>query len=486
MLHNFIYFIFYKINGIAMNQSIWKIITILSSLATMVMFAETMLVPAIPDIIQEFRLTYNISSWILTIYLTVGAVMAPIIGRIADIYGKKRMLIIIMCIYFIGLVIGSVSSSIYMLLMARGIQGLGIAMFPLAFSIVREMLPSNKISIGQGFISSMFAIGSILGLLIGASIVHYYGWRSTFLSIMPIAVALIFLISRFITKEPKGIIDKGIEKTIDVKSSILLALTIVTFLIAVTYLAEYSYQITYITSFILSSLFFALFIIREKNSKKPLIDSRIFLNRILLPANIMIMIVGLSMFMVFQTIPILIKSPAPYGLNGNEFDFINIQLPFSLTLLIVGPATGFIISRFGSIKPLVLGSIITAVSFILLFQYHESTVALASILALTAAGLSLMNVGGMNIIITSAPREYLAATQGITQMLRIVGSAIGPAIAGVIMHIYSIHDPMSGNIYPLNYAYNTIFLIAVMVGFVSFALALVIKHNRSSINDKYA
>jgi MFS family permease len=138
MLHNFIYFIFYKINGIAMvNQSIWKIITILSSLATMAMFAETMLVPAIPDIIQEFRLTYNISSWILTIYLTVGAVMAPIIGRIADIYGKKRMLIIIMCIYFIGLVIGSVSNSIYMLLMARGIQGLGIAMFPLAFSIVR-------------------------------------------------------------------------------------------------------------------------------------------------------------------------------------------------------------------------------------------------------------------------------------------------------------------------------------------------------------
>jgi MFS family permease len=119
------------------NQSIWKIITILSSLATMAMFAETMLVPAIPDIIQEFRLTYNISSWILTIYLTVGAVMAPIIGRIADIYGKKRMLIIIMCIYFIGLVIGSVSNSIYMLLMARGIQGLGIAMFPLAFSIVR-------------------------------------------------------------------------------------------------------------------------------------------------------------------------------------------------------------------------------------------------------------------------------------------------------------------------------------------------------------
>jgi MFS family permease len=119
------------------NQSIWKIITILSSLATMAMFAETMLVPAIPDIIQEFRLTYNISSWILTIYLTVGAVMAPIIGRIADIYGKKRMLIIIMCIYFIGLVIGSVSNSIYMLLMARCIQGLGIAMFPLAFSIVR-------------------------------------------------------------------------------------------------------------------------------------------------------------------------------------------------------------------------------------------------------------------------------------------------------------------------------------------------------------
>ncbi len=465
-----------------MINHVWRIIILLSSLATMVMFAETMLVPAIPDIIQEFRLTYNISAWILTIYLIVGAVMAPIIGRIADIYGKKHVLIVIMCIYLIGLVIGFVSSSIYMLLIARSIQGLGIAMFPLAFSIVRETLPSSKISIGQGFISSMFAIGSILGLLVGASIVHYYGWKSTFISIMPITIALIILINRFITiKEPKDIDSRG--KIIDVKSSILLALTIVTFLVAVTYLAEYSYQTTYLTLFILFLLFFVLFIIREKNSKKPLIDSKVFLNKILLPANIMIMLVGLSMFMIFQTIPILIKSPMPYGLNGNEFDFINIQLPFSLTLLIVGPVTGFIIPRLGSIKPLILGSMITVSSFILLLQYHESTLALASILALTAAGLSLMNVGGMNILITSVPREYLAATQGITQMLRIVGSAIGPAVAGVIMHIYSIHDPRNGNVYPINSAYNIIFLISVVIGFASFALALIIKHHANQPNQ---
>ncbi len=460
-----------------MINHVWRVIILLSSLATMVMFAETMLVPAIPDIIQDFRLTYNISSWILTIYLIVGAVMAPIIGRIADIYGKKRMLIVIMCIYLLGLVIGFVSSNIYTLLIARSVQGLGIAMFPLAFSIVREMLPSSKISIGQGFISSMFAIGSILGLLVGASIVHYYGWKSTFVSIMPITITLTLLINRFITiEEPKDIDSR--EKIIDVKSSILLALTIATFLIAVTYLAD-GYQTTYLILFILSSLFFALFIMREKNSKKPLIDSKVFLNKVLLPANIMIMIVGLSMFMIYQTIPILIKSPMPYGLNGNEFDFINIQLPFSLTLLIIGPVTGFIISRLGSIKPLVLGSMITVSSFILLLQYHESTLALASILALTAAGLSLMNVGGMNIIITSVPYEYLAVTQGITQMLRIVGSAIGPTIAGVIMHIYSIHDPRSGSIYPINSAYNIIFLIAVAVGFASFALALIIRHYAS-------
>src|SRR5712692_1895415 len=84
------------------SSSAWKTLAILSSIATMAMYAETMLIPAIPDLIHEFNISYSTSSWILSAYLVVGAVMTPITGKLADIYGKKKMLLITLCVYAAG------------------------------------------------------------------------------------------------------------------------------------------------------------------------------------------------------------------------------------------------------------------------------------------------------------------------------------------------------------------------------------------------
>jgi MFS family permease len=143
------------------------VLAILSSIATMVMYAETMLIPALPDLINEFSVTYSMSSWILSAYLIPGAVMTPIAGKLSDIYGKKKVLLVIMAIYAIGIAMAGFVEDIYLLLISRAIQGIGISMFVIAFSIIRDQFPRDKISIGQGIISSMFASGAVLGLLMG-------------------------------------------------------------------------------------------------------------------------------------------------------------------------------------------------------------------------------------------------------------------------------------------------------------------------------
>jgi MFS family permease len=147
--------------------SAWRVLAILSSIATMVMYAETMLIPALPDLINEFSVTYSMSSWILSAYLIPGAVMTPIAGKLSDIYGKKKVLLVIMAIYAIGIAMAGFVEDIYLLLISRAIQGIGISMFVIAFSIIRDQFPRDKISIGQGIISSMFASGAVLGLLMG-------------------------------------------------------------------------------------------------------------------------------------------------------------------------------------------------------------------------------------------------------------------------------------------------------------------------------
>ena len=164
----------------------------------MVMYAETMLIPAIPDLISHFHVSYTMSSWVLTAYLVSGAVMTPIAGKLSDIYGKKKILLIVMLVYAVGVSIAGLAPTFELMLLARAVQGIGMSMFPIAFSIVRDQFPRAKISIGQGVITSMFASGAIIGLIVGGFIIQNYGWQATFFTIIPVAFALLFVIRKYI------------------------------------------------------------------------------------------------------------------------------------------------------------------------------------------------------------------------------------------------------------------------------------------------
>src|SRR6476469_2835924 len=235
----------------------WKVLVILSCIATMVMYAETMLIPAIPTLIKDFHISYGLSSWLLTAYLISGAVMTPIAGKLSDIYGRKKMLLIIMAIYAGGVITGGFAINIYTLIITRVIQGFGMAMFPIAFSMVRDQFPREKVSIAQGIITSMFATGAVLGLSIGGIIIQNFGWRMTFFTLIPISLALLLIIRKYIhisddysydidsnndniiskTNKDQSIKkEKKITTRIDIKGSILLAITITSFLLALTLL----------------------------------------------------------------------------------------------------------------------------------------------------------------------------------------------------------------------------------------------------------
>src|SRR5215831_9649803 len=134
----------------------WKILVILSCLGLIVMFDETMILPAIPDFIHKFNISYSTSSWLLSAYIIAAAVMTPIGGKLADIYGKKKVLLIIMAAYICGLVAGRFATNIEFMLAARAAQGVGMAMFPIAFGVIREILPEKKMAIGQTIFGATF------------------------------------------------------------------------------------------------------------------------------------------------------------------------------------------------------------------------------------------------------------------------------------------------------------------------------------------
>jgi MFS family permease len=460
-----------------------------------------MLLPALPQLIQDFNLSYNTSSWILSAYLVAGAVMTPVSGKLSDIYGKKRIMIILILIYTVGLIISPFSSSFFMLLISRILQGIGISVFPVTFGLVREQFPREKLAISQGIISSMFAGGSVLGLAIGGTIVQLYDWRLTFFSIIPIAICLIIIIIRFIPPDKKEIEiskpkNEDSYQKFDLRGSILLGSSIISFLLFITFLRTNSIdtneELLESIRIPITSLFFLIvfiasfiaFLMYERRTKFPLIASSLFLDRRILSSNIILLIVGMSMFTIFQTLPILAQSPYPVGFDNNAIQMSLVQMPFALVLLILGPLAGFIITRIGQTTPLVIGTLAMSFGFCLLLLMRLNEFYISIYLVIISIGISLTNVSSTNIVMVQSTYQQIGISLGISNLLRIIGSSIGPTIAGLFMqtHLFLVTLPNNQYQYfPSAAAYDLIFGTMLLLSLCALGISFFLVKNQIKI-----
>ena len=225
-----------------------------------------------------------------------------------------------------------------------------------------------------------------------------------------------------------------------------------------------------------------VFVIVERRAKNPLVDFRLLFDKVVLPANLMILIVGLSMFMA---IPILVRNPIPLGFGERALGVGNVQLPFAIVLLIFGPTSGFIISRWGSIKPIIAGSVITSAGFFALWLVHSNPFCVSAGLAVLSVGLSLTSVGAMNIVILATPPKYSGISLGMTSLLRIVGSSVGPVVAAVYLQTIQSRISIGRGIFgsfPSQELFGFVFLTAAVASLVSVGLALSLRSILSKIH----
>ncbi|MBI1829233.1 MAG: MFS transporter [Thaumarchaeota archaeon] len=441
------------------------------------MYGETMVLPAIPDFIKDFGISYNTSSWILSSYLIAGAVMTPIAGKLSDIYGKKKILLIVMMIYSAGILAGGFANSLPSLLAARIAQGVGISMFPIAFGIVRDIFPIQKLGMAQGIFTSTFFGGSVIGLIAGAKIISDYGWHATFFSVFPIAIGLAFIMNRFI-KVKKTEQEDVSTIGIDVKGILALSSTVILFLMGLSFLQDISSgNLDSLGFFAGSAVSLIIFATLEKRVAHPLIDLKVLSDKVLLPSNIILIIVGVSTFMVYQTIPILIRSPKPLGFGGDVITIATVQLPFMIISLIVSAAGGFFLSRVGNFKLTALGTIICTVGFFSILAFHFSESMISVTLAIISVGLSFAIVGCFNIVLMSSPQKVQGISLGMTVLLMLVGNSLGPSLAGMYQQMYRDTIPNLSGSFPSAQAYDQIFLTAALLSVVSVFLVIVLRKN---------
>jgi MFS family permease len=494
--------------AITVSRHAWLTLAILSSTLLTVFFSETMLLPAIPEIIQDFNIPYGTAAWIFSAYLIVAAVMTPVAGRLSDLYGKKKILLILLTIYIAGLTAGGFADNISFLLATRIIQGVGLAAVPAAFSLLRDTFPPAKLALAVGVFGSAYSAGSVVGLLAGASIIQNFGWHATFLAIIPFSALVTFMIAKFVKEENKkeqnqSIIPNAAETaannkkrvssfSIDIRGVLALSATIASFLIALTLIqtgVSSETLLPIVAAFVASAISLSIFVILERRIVPPFLDLRLLRHKILLPSYILLIATGITMFMIYPTVVQLVRSPIPLGFGGDAVDAANVQLPFMIMFLIFSSITPFIINRIGSIKPTIIGAIISLIGAIGLLIFHSTEFEVSVNLAVIASGLSLTMTATWNMVVSGSPKEFTGISVGVGALLLFIGMAIGPALAGVYMGNHETIEGVGGS-YPSPGSYNLVFLTAGLLSAVTLGFALKLirggGRRKATVTDNYS
>ena len=461
----------------------------------LVLYVHTSLAPALPIMADDFGVDYSLVTWVLTAYLVSGAAVTIIIGRLADIYGAKKMLLVVFICYTVGVILAPFTENFYTLIGLRILQGVAVALVPVSVRIARDLFPPAKFPYAQGMILSMYQGGSAIGLVLGAAVVYFAGWQGVFLSAIPFAFLFLFLLWKFLPKDvgqkivKEGTKPRHFSKIIDIPGLITLILTVSTFMLSITFLGEGSDQ-----SIALFWIFLAIgivsivaFFMIEKRSKIPLVDLKLAFHRIIRVGNIIYLLIGVVQYIIFSTIPTLGQTPEPYGLGLNVLQVGGLQLPQALVFVILGPIAGILAVKYGNLKFLIPGSIILTVGILALVIYHGSYAEVSSSLVLFAIGGAFATLSA-NVIIFFTPRESTAVVSATYSTMRIIGGAIGPVIAGVFLSLYTsevttttdVGTTTTSNV-PNDMAFTTIFLVGAICSLLIIAFMMIMRRRAISM-----
>ena len=419
-------------------------LAILTIAGTAYALQQTMVIPALPALQRELHTTTTWVTWVLTILLLVASVSTPILGKLGDQYGKERLLVISLALFLLGCVGAAAAWNIWILILFRAVQGLGAAVFPLSFGIIRDEFPPEKVGIGIGLLSAVFGVGGGLGIVFSGLIIDHVSWRWLFiLGAIPVAISVV-LVHRFVPESPIKT-----PSRIDYLGASLLSAGLVCLLLALTEGESWGWGSARIgLLFGASAVLLAAWVIAELRVPEPMVDMHVFVQRPVLLTNICALITGFALFGTFVLLPNFVETPrglsdatarlVDYGFGASATKAGLYLLPSSLLMLFAGPAAALIGRRIGFKWPLAAGMACSGAAAGSLALWHDHPWQILAPMPLLGIGVGFA-FAAMATLITEAvrPTETGVAT-GMNTVMRTVGGVVGGELGAVLLSVYAI------------------------------------------------
>ncbi|MGC0367577.1 MFS family permease [Rhodococcus sp. 27YEA15] len=451
------------------------IIAVLCLTGTAVSLPQTMVVPLLPEFPEVFGVSHDDSSWLITITLLTGAVGTPIISRLADMFGKRRMLLLAVWAMIVGSLVAAVSGTFAAAVIGRGLQGLSVSLVPVGISIMRDELPKARVAGSIALMSATLGIGAALALPLAGFIDAHLGWQGIFW--VPAGIGAVMFAAAALIIPESSVRTRG---RFDFLGAILLSGGLSTLLVGITKGGTWGWSSTpTLVLFGTSVLFFGLWFPYELRVGNPLVDLRTSAQRPVLATNIASVLVGFVMYanLLLTTQQLQMPQISGYGLEMTAFAAGVAMIPTGVAMVVFSPVSALITNRFGPRITLITGAMVMAVAYL-------SRVVLAGSIPVIVIGATLVSIGTAityaampMLIMRSVPITETASANGLNSLLRSIGTSISSAFVAAILTTMTVKHGPSLEL-PSPDAFDTMYAAAVLFSLLAASVALAIPRQR--------
>ncbi|MGP4048001.1 MFS transporter [Streptomyces sp. 2A115] len=456
------------------------IVPVLAFAGIVVAVMQTLLVPVIKDLPELLGTSPSNATWVLTSTLLAGAVATPIMGRLGDLYGKRRMLILSLTVMVVGSLIAGFTSELLVMIVGRALQGFAMGAIPLGIGLMRDELPREKLGSAMALMSSSIGVGGGLALPVAALVAQNADWHALFFLSAGLG-ALSILLTVLVVPESKV----RAEGTFDVLGALGLSAGLVLFLLPITKGSDWGWTSgTTLGLFGAAAVVLFLWGVMELRIKAPLVDLRTTARPAVLFTNLASIMVGVAFYAVSLVLPQLLQLPVStgYGLGQSMVVAGLCVAPLGLTMMFTAPVYARISARYGPKVTLMIGMLIIAIGYgagLGLMSAAWQTVVIAVVLG---AGIGLAYSSLPALIVGAVPPSETGAANGLNSLMRSIGTSVSSAVIGMVLA--NTANNVNGVAIPTMHGFRVSFLIATGAVLVGLLFAVFLPSQRQATKPR--
>jgi EmrB/QacA subfamily drug resistance transporter len=406
-------------------------IAVLAFAGIVVAIMQTLLVPVVSQLPVLLSTSPSNATWVMTATLLAGAVATPIMGRLGDLFGKRKLILVSLALMVVGSLVCAFTSELMIMVVGRALQGFAMGAIPLGISIMRDELPRERLGSAMALMSSSIGIGGAIGLPLAAFIAEHANWHALFYSSAGVGAFAILLILLVVPESAYRAPGR-----FDVVGTIGLSAGLVALLLPVTKGSDWGWgSATTLGLFAAAVLILLLWGVLELRIKDPLVDLRTTARRQVLLTNLASIMVGVAFYAMSLVLPQLLELPTAtgYGLGKSLVVTGLTVMPMGIAMMLVSPLSARLTATRGPKASLLLGLFVIAVGYGAGLGLMNAVWQVALIAVIVGAGIGFAYSSLPTLIIGAVGPSETGAATGLNTLMRSIGTSVSSAIVGMVL-----------------------------------------------------